>query len=338
MASLKLDAGLFPTYSYTGSTPMAETFQIRYIVRCSLKAANNPVPALEKEITINAPTVDGSYLDPLSVTDMSPSGAFLNLRSARAQWVDRDTVTVFSTLAAPKDRDVASVFFEIMQKFYIPDPMTKGASMVGVERIFATFSTSGCPRTQNLDTILKLQMPNLPPSMEVGPVSVDYSIRAVLLFSGSPPPPVEFVCTTPILVLPPVKLQIDPSFDETDPDPGAKRTTGTLPVVLLKAQVSMNPVQRFLVGGGSRLFLLLRRLCSHRNHRSSNSSRNRVRHHNSNRLLSLLLVEVGGRCRNRTLDNWRLSSLHLWQLLWLTPNPTNAVASKNSKPNSSVCK
>ncbi|KAJ3214099.1 hypothetical protein HDU67_002055 [Dinochytrium kinnereticum] len=248
MATLKLDPGLFPTYAHRGTTSMAEEFHIRYVVRATLKARDNPVPVLEKEIKVKAPIVDGSYLDPMISSEVSPSGAYLGLRSARAQWVDKDVVTVFSSLSAPKGRDVASVFLEVIQKFAIPDPITRGKTMVTVERIFATFNLAGCRQGTSMDSILKLTMPSIPPTMEVGPISVDYSLRAVVLFAGNPPPPVEFICTTPILILPPVKLQIEPSFDETDPEPPASKGPGPLPVFPIAAQVSQNPVQRFILG------------------------------------------------------------------------------------------
>ncbi|KAJ3103327.1 hypothetical protein HDU97_010232 [Phlyctochytrium planicorne] len=247
MASIKLDPGLFPTYNYQGQTAMAEFFNVRYIVRAFVRARDNPVPPLEKEIVIKTSVVDGSFLDPLVVSEKAPSGAYLELRSARSQWIDRDVVTVFSSIRSPQRNAVAKVFLEIMQKFNLPDPM--GPGMLTVERIFATFELPGCPPNANLDSILKLNMPQLPPTMEVGPILIEYSIRAVVLQAGNPQPPVEFICSAPILVLPPVQLQIDPNFDETDPDPAKQQPEGA-PIIPLKANVSPNPVQRFVFGGG----------------------------------------------------------------------------------------
>ncbi|KAJ3113672.1 hypothetical protein HDU96_003074 [Phlyctochytrium bullatum] len=252
MASIKLDSGLFPTYSYKSPTVMGEEFHIRYIVRAFLKAKENPVPTLEKELVIRSPSVDGSYLDPFVATEVSPSGISLNLRAARAQWLDRDQLTLFASLAAPKDRDVQSVFLEIMQRFTIPDPMTGAQTLIEVERIFATFTMAGCQRGQAYDAILKLALPPIPPSVTLNPVNVNYTFRAVVVQAGNPPPPVEFVCAQPILVLPPVRLDVEPDFDEHDPAPEyaiKKPGPGSqpLPVYPLKAQVLQNPVQRFLL-------------------------------------------------------------------------------------------
>ncbi|KAJ1566208.1 hypothetical protein HK405_010759, partial [Cladochytrium tenue] len=161
--SIPLDAGLFPTTSYKDPVT-EEEFSVFYVIRATLPSRDDPIE-FEKPIEIVPGDLDVSVLAPLSVSDKSPRGVTYALRSRRGQWIHDVASTLFYSLKAPPNADVAVVLLELIQRVGLPGP-ANSEDRVGIERTVTTYNLPGCRPGQTSDLILKLSLPpNLPPSI-----------------------------------------------------------------------------------------------------------------------------------------------------------------------------
>ncbi|KAJ3066522.1 hypothetical protein HDU98_010153 [Podochytrium sp. JEL0797] len=211
--AMSIPTNLPPTFTST-TLDRSEIFSIRYVFRATLPLRDSKVISLDHPIVLRSAIMSVESMEPLKFLDVvgKPYGSVLSVQSRRNMFRPLKSVTLLYAHGAPPNIPIKSSFLEVVQKAVLPDP--NGSRRV-IERIISTFELPGIPQGMMSTYTLQFTLPQLPPSLFVGPIDVAYFLRLVTTYPDAIGGhevfgPIDFE------VLPDVqKIELPPGFDES---------------------------------------------------------------------------------------------------------------------------
>ncbi|KAI9355352.1 hypothetical protein DFJ73DRAFT_274840 [Zopfochytrium polystomum] len=183
--SLQLPDDLFPTFSYEDDES-SEYFSVRYVFRARFPARDQPVPDFEREVKVEPSIIsDTTSLGYLAVEETSQVGAYLKVQGKRNHFHSKSQLSLLYSMRAPPYHNVQRVVLEVISRYGLPGPLGP-SSRVGEERVLNTFDLPGIPAGLLSEFILNFELPNLPPSVFLGPLDISHELRFVVIYEPSP--------------------------------------------------------------------------------------------------------------------------------------------------------
>ncbi|KAJ3205256.1 hypothetical protein HDU82_005317 [Entophlyctis luteolus] len=210
--SLDIPLNLCPSFLYT--TPdRSELYSIRYVLRATFPMKDNKSVVLEHNVIVSAPSIGTNEMDPLALIEFRGNvfNSVISLQARRNQFKPLEPISLLYTHLAPPNRPIQASYLELVQMAGLP--VANGSQeRRGVERIIATYEIPGIPSGLSNTHTLLLTLPQLPPTICLGPIDISYVLRIVATFGEAGH---EVLGPVDIVVLPDVQpLNIPPGWDE----------------------------------------------------------------------------------------------------------------------------
>ncbi|KAJ3133166.1 tyrosyl-DNA phosphodiesterase 1 [Physocladia obscura] len=210
--SLDIPRNLFPTFSYT-TVDKSEVYSVRYFLRARIPLKDNKTKAVEHSIRLESRIINARDMPKLELIDfVGPQfGSILSLQARRNQFLPLQPISFLYTHHAPSTMPIANSYLELIQLAGIPGP-NGAADRRGIERVISTYEIPGVPASLSHTYTLQLTLPQLPPTIRLGPIDISYVVRVVSTFGNAGH---EILGPVDIIVLPDVQpVHIEVGWDD----------------------------------------------------------------------------------------------------------------------------
>ncbi|KAJ3402532.1 hypothetical protein CcCBS67573_g00954 [Chytriomyces confervae] len=212
--NMDIPNSLFPSFTYA-TQDKSEFYSIRYVLRVRLPTRTpGEFPVAEHPVIMTTSKITEESMTPMSLVDFMGSqyGSVLTLKARRSQFLPLQPMFMLYTHHAPVQLPVTGSYLELVQRAGLPGPNGKQDRM-GIERIISTFEIPSIPAGMTSTYTLRLpSLPQLPPTIQLGPIDISYLLRVVSTFSNGGH---EILGPIEISILPEVqKLDLPSGYDE----------------------------------------------------------------------------------------------------------------------------
>ncbi|KAJ3290008.1 hypothetical protein HDU79_003623 [Rhizoclosmatium sp. JEL0117] len=208
--SIRVPSNLSPSFTYV-AVDRSEIYGIRYVIRARLPLQDNKAIVADHPIVLTSPKMIAASMDPIRFLEQVGSvyGSVLSVQARRNMFLPLQPVTLLYSHQAPPNTPVKATYMELVQKAVYP---SQSGSRRVVERIIQSFELPPIHQGYGSTYTLQFQLPQLPPTVFLGPIDNAYFLRFAVTF-----PDGKFEMLGPIEfeVLPDVQQLIIPAnYDE----------------------------------------------------------------------------------------------------------------------------